>query len=200
MIAFDISETVLNQNSTTVVITSTFDEMMIAANVPNFVAVTSEGDLPMFTPILEEGEWLDEYTYSGKYLINHIYYAGNAGMRVITATDLASNPVKDTVVEDILTIDFLYLGLNQQSANSIIAYPNPVTSGGVLNFRTNESNEVINEIELYDLLGNLVNTITTDEGNPELVSIKVPELSSGTYIIRIKSDFAEYTLRINIIN
>jgi hypothetical protein len=69
-----------------------------------------------------------------------------------------------------------------------------------LNFRTNESNEVINEIELYDLLGNLVNTITTDEGNPELVSIKVPELSSGTYIIRIKSDFAEYTLRINIIN
>lgn len=200
MIAFDISETVLNQNSTTVVITSTFDEMMIAANVPNFVAVTSEGDLPMFTPILEEGEWLDEYTYSGKYLINHIYFAGNAGMRVITATDLASNPVKDTVVEDILTIDFLYLGLNQQVANSIVAYPNPVTSGGVLNFRTNESNEVINEIELYDLLGNLVNTITTDEGNPELVSIKVPELSSGTYIIRIKSDFAEYTLRINIIN
>jgi hypothetical protein len=154
----------------------------------------------MFTPILEEGEWLDEYTYSGKYLINHIYYACNAGMRVITATDLASNPVKDTIIEDLLTIDFLYLGLNQQVANSIVAYPNPVTSGGVLNFRTNESNEVINEIELYDLLGNFVYSITTGEVNHELFSIKVPELSSGTYIIRIKSDFAEYTLRINIIN
>jgi len=200
MIAFDISETNLNQNSTTVVITTTFDEPMLADNVPNFLAITSEGELPIFTPILSEGEWLDEFTYSGNYLINPIYYIGTASMKVIVATDMATNPVKDTVIQDNLSLDFLYLSLINEALNAVQVYPNPVSSNGMLTIKSDDSNLNINQIELYDLLGNLVYQLSPTDENNHVISMLLPNLASGTYILRIKSDASEAIFKLNISN
>lgn len=200
MVAFDISETELNQNSTTVVITSTYDEPMLIENIPNFLAVTSQGDLPMFTPILEEGEWLDEFTYSGKYLVNHIYYVGTAGMKVIVGTDMATNPIQDTTIQDVLNVDFLYLGITGQQEIKFLVYPNPVSSGDLLHIRTPQSDVVVNEVQLFDLLGNLVFAFTPSEYNDSILSFNMPDLASGTYMLRIRSVHTDSIIRINITN
>jgi hypothetical protein len=183
-----------------VVITSTYDEPMLIENIPNFLAVTSQGDLPMFTPILEEGEWLDEFTYSGKYLVNHIYYIGTAGMKVIVGTDMATNPIKDTTIQDVLNVDFLYLGITGQQEINFLVYPNSVSSGGLLNIRTPQTDIVVNEVQIFDLLGNLVFTFTPSGYNNNILSFNIPDLASGTYMLRMLSVNTDSVIRINITN
>jgi hypothetical protein len=200
LIDFEISQNILDQTTSMVAITTTFDEPMLPLNVPNFLAVTTQGNLPIFTPILDEGQWIDEFTYSGNYLVNHIYYAGTAGIQVITATDLANNALLDTTIQDNLTIDFLYLTIDDQVGISFSVYPNPLSSGSLLNILADQQNSVIDEVEIVDLMGNLVFIESVGVKSSHFISIKVDNLATGTYLLKVRSSSAESVKKISIIN
>lgn len=70
-------------------------------------------------------------------------------------------------------------GINELTDEQLEIYPNPVSK--TLHIETKVS---INEVLIFDALGNLVNTV----GQPKSNNIDVSRLSSGVYIAEIKTD------------
>lgn len=64
--------------------------------------------------------------------------------------------------------------------SNIKAYPNPFT-----NQLTIEANEPIIKVEIYNLLGQLVKSITSGNSNNLIVNLDVSEISQGNYIAKI---------------
>lgn len=69
---------------------------------------------------------------------------------------------------------------NFTNQNSIKTYPNPFT-----NQLTIEANEPIIKVEIYNLLGQLVKSITTENPNNSLFNLDMSEISTGNYIAKI---------------
>jgi len=198
LIFFDASENELNQNTSTVVISSSFDEVMDESFIPNFMAVTDSGELPMFTPILEEGEWINEFTYSGSYVVNPIYFLGSAGVRVIDARDVASNLVKDTTIAQVFDVNFLYLSIENLYVNSVFMYPNPVNSGGEVNLILPNGVELSDGLRVYDLLGNLVQSVNDVQRSGNQITFETNVLASGLYLIQLNVNGQFISLKLEI--
>jgi subtilisin family serine protease len=64
--------------------------------------------------------------------------------------------------------------------NPIKAYPNPFT-----NQLTIEANEPIIKVEIYNLLGQLVKSITVENSSNSIVNLDMSEISQGNYIAKI---------------
>jgi minor extracellular serine protease Vpr len=65
--------------------------------------------------------------------------------------------------------------------NPIKAYPNPFT-----NQLTIEANEPIIKVEIYNLLGQLVKSITVENSSNSIVNLDMSEISTGNYIAKIQ--------------
>ena len=64
--------------------------------------------------------------------------------------------------------------------NPIKAYPNPFT-----NQLSIEANEPIFKVEIYNLLGQLVKSITVENSSNPIVNLDMSEISQGNYIAKI---------------
>ncbi len=64
--------------------------------------------------------------------------------------------------------------------SNVKTYPNPFT-----NQLTIEANEPIQKVEIYNLLGQLVKIITTENSNNLIVNLDTSEISQGNYIAKI---------------
>jgi hypothetical protein len=79
------------------------------------------------------------------------------------------------------TYDFLNnLAVDENESISLVVYPNPATDR-----LTIESEEVIHQCEIYDLTGQLVETLENDS---ERMEISVEALPAGIYLIRLVTD------------
>lgn len=79
------------------------------------------------------------------------------------------------------TYDFLNnLAVDENESISLVVYPNPATD-----LLTIESEEVIHQCEIYDLTGQLVETL---ENASERMEISVEALPAGIYLIRLVTD------------
>ena len=79
------------------------------------------------------------------------------------------------------TYDFLNnLAVDENESISLVVYPNPATDR-----LTIESEEVIHQCEIYDLTGQLVETL---ENASERMEISVEALPAGIYLIRLVTD------------
>jgi Leucine-rich repeat (LRR) protein len=87
-----------------------------------------------------------------------------------------------------LTFDAALSMEDEVFSNVIRLYPNPVTN--VLQIR-NDSDTIINKIEIYNLLGKKIAT-HINPGN----SVDVAQLAKGIYIVNVFSDKAKMTRRI----
>jgi Leucine-rich repeat (LRR) protein len=87
-----------------------------------------------------------------------------------------------------LTFDAALSMEDEVFSNVIRLYPNPVTN--VLQIR-NDSDTIINKIEIYNLLGKRIAT-HINPGN----SVDVAQLAKGIYIVNVFSDKAKMTRRI----
>ncbi len=195
---FEASESVLDQSTNTVTLNMSFDEAMDENVIPNFMAVTDTEELPMFTPISGEGSWINSFTYSGQYTVNHIYYQGTVGMRVVDARDVATNLVKDTILAQVFEVDFIYLSVEELYANSIVMYPNPVSAGGVVNLILPNGTVLAEGLKVYDLLGNLVQHVNDVQQSGSQVQFSTVEFSTGLYLIQLNLDGQLITLKLEI--
>ena len=71
--------------------------------------------------------------------------------------------------------------------NNLVVYPNPVENQ--LNI---SANELITKIEVYDILGQLIKSITN---NSNRIQADLSELSSATYILRVYSEQKVQTIK-----
>ena len=79
------------------------------------------------------------------------------------------------------TYDFLNnLAVDENESISLVVYPNPATDR-----LTIESEEVIRQCEIYDLTGQLVETLGNDS---ERMEISVEALPAGIYLVRLVTD------------
>jgi hypothetical protein len=79
------------------------------------------------------------------------------------------------------TYDFLNnLAVDENESISLVVYPNPATDR-----LTIESEEVIRQCEIYDLTGQLVETL---ENASERMEISVEALPAGIYVVRLVTD------------
>jgi len=72
--------------------------------------------------------------------------------------------------------------INSINTNAFDVYPNPVTNGR-LNIKTNDN---IQSVEIYTLTGLLLTTNYSINGN--LAEIPLSKVSSGSYIVRLKTN------------
>lgn len=195
---FEASENVLGQSTTTITLNMSFDEAMDENIIPNFMAVTDTEEFPLFTPIPDEGTWLNSFTYSGQYTVNHFYYQGSIGIRVVDARDVATNLVQDTTLSDALEINFLYLSIEELFANTIVMYPNPVSAGGVVNLILPNGTSLTGGLRIYDLLGNLVQNVNELSQTGSQVQFSTSEFSTGLYLIQLNLEGQIITLKLEI--
>lgn len=79
------------------------------------------------------------------------------------------------------TYDFLNnLAVDENESISLVVYPNPATDR-----LTIESEEVIHQCEIYDLTGQLVETLENDS---ERMEISVEALPAGIYVVKLVTD------------
>lgn len=194
-----LSDSELNQSTTSIVITSIFDEPMAADVIPNFTAVTSEGDIAWFTP-LSTGVWIDDYTYEGEYEINPTYFNGSFGLRPVVGNDLASNQIVDTVFTEVGFANFLFLNIADLGSLDVLLFPNPVKSGDLINIRSNTFDLLGSDIRLYDLRGSEISASFVENSTFQYSFLIPATLESGVYMIRINSGSGVLNLKINVIH
>lgn len=81
------------------------------------------------------------------------------------------------------------LSVNEFSMNDFKLYPNPTDT----NWELTSSNAIISQIEIYDIVGKKVKSITL---NTQQISISGSDLQSGIYFAKIYSDQGEKILRL----
>src|SRR5699024_7227282 len=89
----------------------------------------------------------------------------------------AENDPSTEIIKIKITIDKNYLGVDPQEVNHFSFYPNPVQNELILN-----SNQQIDEVALYNLLGQQVKNISFNQSKGK---IDVSRLQSGIYIMKV---------------
>lgn len=196
LIDFEISNNQLNQTSDVVEITSIFDEAMHPDFVPNYIALNQSTEIELFTPL--DGTWIDASTYQGTYQVNHFYFQGNLDVKPKFARDEASNLLKDTLINNALAVDFIYLNLDDNNSTAFQIYPNPIRSGAQLNLVVNQDIADDLSFKIFDYSGRLVDQGIVDKSS---LSVSLPrEFSSGLYILTITSNNQTQSIQFQIID
>lgn len=102
----------------------------------------------------------------------------------IVAKDAAGNSSNNSNTENITTakVDFI----NEVFSNYIKIYPNPITNNSI----TVEYDELVESIELYSILGDLINDIENNNSN----KVVLTDVIQGIYFLRIKIN-GEYFIK-----
>ena len=81
----------------------------------------------------------------------------------------------------------------------LTAYPNPVVTGSALTLEMASPTEIAYELELVDLTGQAVftQTLRAPMGNSRQ-QIQLPGISAGVYLLKLKSEHAEHSLKLII--
>jgi hypothetical protein len=197
LLSFAISENVLGQENNEVEITVVFDEPMYADNTPSFSASNDLVSFEIFTPILDESSWIDAYTYSGIYTVNHTYFQGSLDLQVIVATDQAFNLVKDTTLVNAIEVDFIYLNLEDFEQEQLLLYPNPAQNGEWISIQLPKDNSY-HSMYLIDVSGKIVQEITFFKQEDNTYRFVLENIATGLYFLRVQSGEKDWVVKLDI--
>ncbi len=97
-----------------------------------------------------------------------------------------------------------FVGVNELTnivENSFVLYPNPASQNTTISFNIVEKNNVI--VSVYDVLGNLISTMTQSsefEKGSNTVSLNTSSLSSGIYYVSLTVNGSKETKKLVITN
>lgn len=197
LISFEISENVLGQENNSVEITVGFDEPMDDSYIPHFFGFNDIMSYEIFTPAQSEGLWIDAYTYSGIYTVNHIYFQGALDLQLYNARDIAFNPVKDTVLLNAIEVDFIYLNLEDFGEEQIILYPNPAQNEQWITLQL-PNNKSAYSMSLLDVSGKIVQEIEFFKLQDNAFQFKLVNLSRGMYFLKLQSGEQNSVLKLHL--
>jgi trimeric autotransporter adhesin len=89
------------------------------------------------------------------------------------------------------------LGTNDYSLNDgiVVAYTN---ANDMLNIKNNVTDTTVEKVTLYNMLGQLITSWDTKEENQQNIQLPIKNLSTGTYIVKIKTDKGDTSKKIII--
>ena len=89
------------------------------------------------------------------------------------------------------------LGTNDNNLNDgiIVAYTN---ANDVLNIKNSVTDATVEKVTLYNILGQLITSWDTKEENQQNIQLPIKNLSTGTYIVKIKTDKGDTSKKIII--
>jgi hypothetical protein len=196
LLGFEISDNQLNQNTTQVTITSSFDEAMHEDFIPNYMALVASDSYDIFTSI--SGSWLNPTTFEGIYQVVPFYHEGQVVLKPVNAVDLAQNPLVDTALMELLEVDFLFLNITSNSITDVFVFPNPIKQGQLFTVQLPNGMQLAS-YEFLDMQGRRIH-----ESKPSQIienSIAVDfGLSAGVYFLALHSGAQSYIVRVQITN
>lgn len=122
--------------------------------------------------------------FNGTIKLDNINYTASAGLVTIPSVPAGSHTITKGNVANLYYIKTAYTNLSLDtpiSKKDIILYPNPVATD--LNISIANS-ITVEQISIYSLIGQLVKSV---EGS-NVASIKMSDLTSGVYIVKIQTN------------
>ena len=74
-----------------------------------------------------------------------------------------------------------------------VAYAN---TKNILNIKNNVADTTIEQVLLYNLLGQLVTTFEVENQSQQNIQLPISGISSGTYIVKVKTDKGDTSRKI----
>ncbi|MES2133242.1 MAG: T9SS type A sorting domain-containing protein [Bacteroidota bacterium] len=121
-------------------------------------------------------------TYTGTGVTGNSFNPSTAGTFTVVYSYTATNSCSSSDAKSI-TVN-LCTGIEELKAAEVQIYPNPVKD--ILYINSNNTN--LKTVEVYDLVGKKIISLTTAES---LISINSNELTNGVYFVRIQSENAK---------
>ncbi len=135
------------------------------------------------TPAVSTLTLVFDPTFNGTIKLNGSNYTASAGVVTIPSVPAGLNTITKGSTTNMYYIKTVYsaMGLEEKAAEQKISlYPNPVANE--LNIM-NPGSATIQEINIYNLMGQLVKSAKGNAG-----SVNVSSLSAGTYLVKIVTD------------
>ncbi|MEC9208826.1 MAG: choice-of-anchor L domain-containing protein [Bacteroidota bacterium] len=126
------------------------------------------------------------YTYS--WLFNNVIIGNTMNYSPIQNGDyicivIDANGCTDT--SDIINVNNLATGINELFNTSLVIYPNPFTTRTTIKLL--DSNDVLNNISLFDYAGRKVKTMNVNSEN-NIITLEKGDLTKGIYMLFIQTD------------
>lgn len=135
-------------------------------------------------------EWLNSSTLKAVFDVGSLNIAEDeVSMSILDAFDLAGNPNVPAEYPQFLSLNITdtYVSDSEFSDTEIRLFPNPVSSGSVVNlFVSNELNLL--DIGLYSLTGAWIHVANKPILSAGTHSISLPPIAAGIYILYLQSD------------
>lgn len=186
LVDFYASSSEISNGTADFSILTVFSEPMFPLNIPqlNF----SEAVLPVLQWNELNSIWLSESIYRTKYFVtpqDMNFQAVNVG--IDGATDLKGNLMVFANREDVFDVATSYVSLHENTAYAFKIFPSPISSGGDLFIRYNESIEEL-QINLYTSAGSLVQKGSAFKSNDKgLFKFNLNDHAAGFYFISINN-------------
>ena len=141
--------------------------------------------------LLENGTLDNTFGNNGIFLTDNNTSQLNNGWKIEIQNDtkiiaLGSTSTGESTIKNTLICRFDFensLNINQNSSeNDLVIYPNPTINKVYL-----KGVNSINNVEIYNILGQSFNVLKREISNNEL-EIDISKLSQGTYIFKIETD------------
>jgi hypothetical protein len=102
------------------------------------------------------------------------------------------------VLDDVIVEESSTVGIAEENAETTSnIFPNPAS--GSFQFKSViPNNDIINEVEIYDLLGNLVNKIMPEKTGNNLYSIDISDIDAGMYYLTYMVNSKKYSEKLII--
>ncbi len=170
--------------------TLTFWAKSAASAYPNErfkVGVSTTGTATANFTVISTGNYVQTTATWTQYTYNLDAYAGQ---NVYISINCISNDQFALLIDD-YKVTATALSTNDFLANNFSIYPNPTT--GIVNV-TSKNNASINSIQVTDLNGRVVKTLTTD-GVSE-TQVNIADLTSGMYFLNVQTDLGSGSSKI----
>lgn len=201
LLSVEFSVPQINSNTSNVVITSTFDEPMNPSLIPQYQTIGSFGSQNMLTHNAGQGFWLNNNTYQGTYLVTPFSYEGLINLKPMVARDMRVNIVQDTILLNIIEVDFMNLGINELPGSTLAIYPNPIHRDQVIHVKMTEfETDMIQDIVIIDCTGRTISPDNVRFLSQDTLEIQTRFLSAGLYQLLIQGRNFRQNVKFSVTN
>ena len=180
----------VNSSNTSFQLLAVFDEPIDNANAPVFDFVATQNVSSILSVNSSESSWLNSYTYKSVYDIQNItFIEPEIDVATQQVYDIAGNVITTYVYDNYFDINYNPMTISDVvETNKTFIYPNPIEGAGLLNFVSENSNEVFKQLSIYSSDGKMVFNESLIPTNNKVQTVKLPNLNIGLYIIICQTD------------
>lgn len=178
-----------------------FDEPMVTNVLPALSFLSDEAVDNVLSLNTELSSWLNPFSFQAFFNVADEldFVAENIGIGIANVSDMAGNPLNESVFEAVFNIDLLAIGVDESTAStSFRVYPNPVQRGSQLLVSISE-NLTNAQLDVFGIDGRLLETLPFGNLPKGVYTVPTADLAPAQYIIALRADGFSATERIVVI-